>query len=406
MQKNDGSAGAVRALAATYFLMATCGSMTSIAISLHFATNGDGKALVAAILVSGACAQIFLSPLLAPLFDRFTAFSVAQGAAAIEALTLVALCLSPTPAFLIAGNLIVSCLAGLSVPAIFVIAEECSSESHQPRTFSLLDTARLCGGFVGPLLGGVLLDAGTLRVAFAVEIGAVAVSLIVLLLVQRFSGAARGSIGPEESRISPRFVRSIVEAPSLLLRSPRAREALTGIWAAIIFTSIYNVALVFYATQTLHVNGVLYAVIAQAFIVGRIVGARFSSRLSEQRAGDVLVVSGVVMGICIAVPGIVPSLWLCVPLFCVAGGCNALQVSALRLVVVSTVPPEIKPKALSAMGTVNSSAMLIGYVVGAPVVAACGPAAALVLSGVGTAVLTLFPRLLRLVRQVITQDRT
>ena len=97
------------------------------------------------------------------------------------------------------------------------------------------------------------------------------------------------------------------------------------------------------------------------------------------------------MGCFIALPGLIPSLWLCIPCFFLGGVCNAVQVAALRIIVVGTVPGEVKPKALSTMGSINSSAMLIGYIVGAPVVSALGPAAALVVSGIGTSVLTIGP---------------
>ncbi|WP_185967154.1 MULTISPECIES: hypothetical protein [unclassified Corynebacterium] len=43
------------------------------------------------------------------------------------------------------------------------------------------------------------------------------------------------------------------------------------------------------------------------------------------------------------------------------------------------------------MGSVNSSAMLVGYVCGAPLVQCVGGGCALVLSGVGTVVFTVLP---------------
>lgn len=72
-----------------------------------------------------------------------------------------------------------------------------------------------------------------------------------------------------------------------------------------------------------------------------------------------------------------------------AGIGNAVQVAALRLLVVRAVPASVQPKALSAMSAANTSAMMVGYVISAPVVSYLGPAHALVLSGVGTALLSL-----------------
>ncbi|TNM00571.1 MFS transporter [Corynebacterium tapiri] len=372
--------------------MATCGAMTHIAITLHFAGLGRGEALVAAVLVSGVCAQVFVAPVLAPLFDIFHVRHVIAGSLTLEAATLVILALFPQPAVLIAGNLVAAVLSGLSIPALFTLAEDGRAEEDQAKVFSMLDTARLVGSFVGPAIGGVLLDAASIRLALLIESSALIIALLTI------AAAARGH-QQTTSRITQRpaqsFLAKIIEAPRLLLGTSVVREAMTSIWAAIIFTSMYNVALVFYATQTLNVSGLGFALIAQAFIVGRIAGAAASSRLTNDNALPALLVSGVVMGLGIGIPGILPSLWVCIPLFFIAGASNGVQVAALRLVVVNSVPADIKPKALSTMGSVNNSAMLVGYVVGAPVVAALGPATTLAVAGAGTVAMTIIPRLLR-----------
>lgn len=190
---------------------------------------------------------------------------------------------------------------------------------------------------------------------------------------------------------SPSFFQKVLEAPSLLLKNRSSRSALTSIWGAIICTSIFNIALVFYVTSTLQASGTVYAIIAQAFIVGRIFGARFSAHLGAHNAEKALTGAGFVMGCFIALPGLIPSMWFCIPCFFLGGVCNAVQVAALRIIVVGTAPDEVKTKALSTMGSINNSAMLIGYILGAPVVSTIGPAAALAVSGIGTSVFTVGP---------------
>ncbi|ATB60958.1 Major facilitator superfamily protein [Corynebacterium pseudotuberculosis] len=397
--------GSIYALAVTYFV-ATCGAMTSLAISLHFASRESGEALVSAVLISGACAQVFLSPLLTPFFDRFRPLTVAQTAAFIECVALVLLCFFPEPVFLIAGNVVVATLSGLSIPAYFVIAEECAPSLNQAHVFSLLDTARLSGSFAGPALGGLLLDFGTLSTALAYEAAAVAGSFLVLCMLgfrlrKNFAQINSTNTGRKPLKI----FRSILEAPALLLTQPHTRQALTSIWAAIIFTSIYNVALVFYATETLQASGLIYAIVAQDFIAGRIFGALISARLTKTNALPTLVKAGAAMGLCIAIPGFVPSLLVCIPFFALAGVCNALQVAALRIVIVNSVRPAIKSKALSTMGTVNNSAMLVGYIVGAPVITSIGPSLALVVAGLGTMLFTVLPPTWRALR-IATRGKT
>lgn len=377
-------------LVAIYFLLSLCGAMTSLSISLHFAALNQGELLVASIFVSAACAQVFVVPLLSPLFNKFSSHHIAFSALFLDLLGLLAMAAYPEPLILILGNLVTACLTGLSIPSIFTIADSQVSEEQQAKAFSLLDTARLGGGFIGPPLGGLILDQKNLQTALLVEACAVVISLVAFLALDK-TAAQDESSQAHNKQTSSSFFHKVLEAPSLLLKNRSSRFAITSIWGAIICTSIFNIALVFYATTTLQASGTLYAIIAQAFIVGRIFGARLSAHLGAHNAKKALTGAGFAMGCFIALPGLIPSLWLCIPCFFLGGVCNAVQVAALRIIVVGTVSGEVKPKALSTMGSINSSAMLIGYIVGAPVVSALGPAAALVVSGIGTSVLTIGP---------------
>ncbi|WP_112769575.1 MFS transporter [Corynebacterium heidelbergense] len=184
------------------------------------------------------------------------------------------------------------------------------------------------------------------------------------------------------------FVSKITQAPRLLLQDPASRRAFQIIWAAIIFTSIYNVALVFFALDTLRAGGITFAILTQAFLVGRLLGARAASRLGRQHAARVLTTGGIVMGLALLAVGFGRNLPTYIALLFVAGVCNSGQVSALRLIVSSAVPADVRRKAFSTMGSTNSAAMLIGYALGGPVVDCLGAANAFVPSGCGTAALT------------------
>ncbi|WCV10671.1 MFS transporter [Corynebacterium silvaticum] len=128
------------------------------------------------------CTGIFITALHA-FFDKVSPLTVAQTAAFIECVALVLLCFFPEPVFLIAGNVVVATLSGLSIPAYCVIAEEFAPSHNQARVFSLLDTAGLSGSFAGPALSGLLLDFGTLSTALTYEAAAVAGSFLVLCIL-------------------------------------------------------------------------------------------------------------------------------------------------------------------------------------------------------------------------------
>ncbi|MDF5819946.1 MFS transporter [Corynebacterium felinum] len=357
--------------------------MTAVAIAIHFAEDGQSAFTITGTLIAAAVAQIFVAPVLAPVFDKHTPNALITIAAAIDIATLLVLTIWPKPIILIAGTFLSASTTCIIIPAVFTLAENLS-RSRAAETFANLDTARLLGSFIGPTLGGALVHVGTVRYAFIAEILASALTILIINVLPLVPVQKRESEVKEES-----FFARLIAAPVLLLRNRKTRAGLSSIWGAIIFTSIYNVALVFFAVDTLKVGGIGYALLMQAFIIGRLIGARFSARITESAAYQVLLLSGIIMGAMIASAGLVPNLFVAIIAFLCAGICNALQIAALRLLIYNAVEESIRPKALSTMGTVNTSAMFIGYCVGAPAVAYFGPALSLVISGVGTLVITL-----------------
>ncbi|WPF68322.1 MFS transporter [Corynebacterium sp. 21KM1197] len=376
---------APRALALAYFLSALCSSLTSIAISVHFAIAGAGPAMVTATLLAGAIAQIVFSPLLAPLFDRYPARRLAALASMADIIVLLALMIWQLPWILILGTFASSTTAGLIIPALFTIAEKLDGKG-MAAAFSRMDTARLVGDFSDLTLGGFLIQVTSLRSAFLLEICA---SLILIVTVLSLTPATPAP--PPEAQEGPQegFLRRAWHAPKLLLRDSQVRSALQSLWGAIVFTSIYNVALVYFAIDVLHVGGLGYAVLTQAFIAGRIIGAKASARLPEGGSRMILPLAGIVMGGAIVLATLSGNLVGAALGFLIAGISNAIQVAALRLLVVRAVPAPVQPKALSAMSAANTSAMLVGYVISAPAVNHLGPAYALILSGTGTMLLSL-----------------
>lgn len=70
-----------RLLATPYALQTLFGSITVVAVTVHFVAAQASPTLVALVLLSGALAQVFADPLLAPLFDRYSRKQLAIDAA-------------------------------------------------------------------------------------------------------------------------------------------------------------------------------------------------------------------------------------------------------------------------------------------------------------------------------------
>lgn len=369
-------------LTVSYGLGAAGTTMTSVAVTLHLAQQSFGISAVTVVLVLNAVAGIVIAPVLAPLFDRYALRYLLLVGLISDACVLGIMAATPQPMLLVLGSFLSACAAGVIVPAIFQLASS-TSTSAEARVFANLDTARMVGAMVGPLLSGVILEAVSFRAVLVCEI----LAILFMLLVVFCSAEAKNNPGEQEQQEQASYLARIRQAPALLFRNVQARAALQSLWGAIIFTAMYNTAIVFYAVDVLGVSGIGYAVLLQAFIAGRLLGTRLAARV-DKRALAVLILSGVGMGCCFLFVGLFHLLWLALGMLLLAGLCNALQVGALRILVMFAVPEHIRPKAMSTMSSVNTSAMLIGYVVSAPLLGAIGASPTLIVAGVGTAAVT------------------
>ncbi|RAV32291.1 hypothetical protein DLJ54_04065 [Corynebacterium heidelbergense] len=369
-----------------YFVASLTSAMTAVAVSVFAARHGHGAAAVSSILLCNAIANIALVPLVVPIFDGWSPRRVALFASVVDLASLALILILPSFPVLLVCTVIGSTTAGIMGPAIYHLVSLMgpdSGEHAEAKGYARLDTARLLGGLIGPGIGGALFQLGGLGLAVSTEMAATTIMGCCLAVFAPGGRPATAEHGGQQS-----FISRITQAPRLLLQNPASRHAFQIVWSAIIFTSIYNVALVFFALDTLRAGGITFAVLTQAFMVGRLLGARVASRLDGQHAARVLTTGGIVMGLALLAVGFGRNLSASIALLFVAGICNSGQVSALRLTVSSAVPAAVRPKAFSTMGSTNSAAMLIGYALGGPVVNCLGAANAFVLSGCGTAALT------------------
>ncbi|GAB20081.1 putative drug resistance transporter [Gordonia effusa NBRC 100432] len=362
-------------------LTATATSMgTSTAVAVVVAKSGYGSWAIAAILLIGALPSLVLAPLAAPLLDGRRLGRLVMTAGLAEAIALALTAIHPNVGLLIAMAGVIAVVSTLSAPALLTLAQR-SSEHTTARSFARMDTARIAGMFLGPAIGGALVQWSSISVVLLVD----AACAITLALVAAWVPEAieQGMSKPAS------WWTKVREAPALLWSDVRVRGAMMGLCAAIVFTSVYSVAEALYALHTLSLPPLGYAVLGQCFIAGRLAGSRVAARITSDQAPRILVYAGLAMGVALAIPGLVPNPWLAGIFFAVAGIANAVQVAAIRLVIVDAVPEATQPRALSTMGSVNTAAMLCGFMLGAPVVAALSPPSGLILAGVGTALMVL-----------------
>lgn len=103
-----------------------------------------------------------------------------------------------------------------------------------------------------------------------------------------------------------------------------------------------------------------------------------------------LLIATLLMGVGLIVPGLIHSSVAAGIGFAVAGVANAIQVAAIRLIVVDAVPSEVRGRSLSTMGTVNQTAGVLGTAGAGLALAVLGPAGTLVVAGAGTVLAAVF----------------
>lgn len=361
-----------------------------LAVMVSFAQGEAGGWAVSAVLLCVAIPQIILAPLAAPLLDKFGPRRVVVTSATIQVALLLCVAAIPTTPVIIVIIAARSCIASLDSAALMLLADRGprSEESEtNSRAFARLDTARLVGGLIGPILGGIGLEKLGLPWLFLAQAGTIAVLGAVAVFYQQRQV-------PQPPPTS--WWHRVREAPAILFRHTSARAALSGLVLAIIFTSLFSTAQPLFAVNVLALTPVGVAVMTQFFVLGRIIGSRLSSRLKQSNASGWLLRATVLMGVGLLLPGIAQTNVTAAVGFAIAGVANAVQVASIRLIVVGAVPEHTRGRALAAMGSVNQTAGVLGTALAAPTLALVGPPGALTVAGTGTvlaAALTAFLRL-------------
>lgn len=361
-------------------LIATVSSSATMLAVMVTAAQGDAASwAVAAVLLSAAVPAIIFAPLAAPLLDKFGPRKVVVVSTMVQAVILLITAAAPTTAVLIAMVAARASVSALDSAALMLLVDR-SPRSNAPdstaRAFARLDTARLIGSLIGPLLGGIAAQSLDLSWLFLAQTATVA--------ILGFVAGWYPQKEWEHVATSSTWWHRVTEAPALLFRNNAARAALSGLILAIVFTSIFSTAQTLYSLNVLDLDPIGIAILTQCFVVGRLLGSRIGARVTTDRASTWLLGATAAMGVGLLLPGLVHSSIVAGIGFAAAGLANAVQVAAIRLVVVSAVPDGTRGRALAAMGSVNQTAGVAGTALAAPILVLVGPAGALTVAGAGT----------------------
>jgi MFS family permease len=266
----------------------------------------------------------------------------------------------------------------LSQPAEFALVPAAAGpEIDAARANGWMETLRSIGFTAGPLVGGALGAAGLLWVALALNaVSFVVVAAAALLLrARRRAEVAEGAVRAREG-------------VAFLVRERDLAITLAAAVAALALFSMSATAEPFFVTGVLGAGSLAYGVLLTSWTLGMAAGsAGLAHRVGRTRLAVGGLVAVVVQGIGIAGGAVSSVLWMALIGFSLGGVAHGVKNVLLRTLIHERVPEALRGRAFAAYNGARNGAELGALVLGGIAVGAVGARAALLVAGLGPAVI-------------------
>jgi len=284
----------------------------------------------------------------------------------------------------------------VSQPAEFALVPAAAGEGAVGRANGLMETARAVGFTAGPLVGGALGAAGLLKLALALNaLSFAVVGMTGLVLRARRRPEAAQHDEPVRARDGFAFV----------LRERDLAITLGGAVAALAVFSISVTAEPFFVTEVLDGGPLAYGILLTSWTLGMAAGSGAVAHRVPRAALAVAALGAVTLqGAGIAGAAISPTLSLALIGFVFGGVAHGVKNVLLRTLIHERAPEALRGRAFAAYNGARNGAELGALALGGLVVGAFGARPALLVAGIGPAligVLCLFLLTTTLERRVI-----
>jgi MFS family permease len=260
------------------------------------------------------------------------------------------------------------------------------------RANGLMETARSLGFTAGPLVGGALGAAGLLRLALAINaLSFVVVGVTALIVRARRRPTAHHDDTPLPRAGASSLLRSrAFDGFAFLLRERDLALALGGAVAALAVFSISVTAEPFFITEVLHGGPLAYGVLLTSWTLGMAAGSgALAHRVPRRSLAAAALVAVVLQGLGIAGAALSPLLWMALIGFVFGGVAHGVKNVLLRTLIHERVPDALRGRAFAAYNGARNGAELGALALGGLAVAAFGARTALLVAGVGPALIGL-----------------
>ncbi|MER5514070.1 MFS transporter [Streptomyces sp. NPDC002763] len=332
-------------------------TLASLGLVLH-AADRDIRFGVTEVMLAELIPTVLAAPLIGSVVDRFSARAVCLWALLAQSLSLGAA--TVVGGFHVRVALIaLSALAGVaSVAAGFKMLPAVAGDRHTGRANSLLTAGLSVAGLIGPPLAGFLNSQWGTGVLLAVDAGSFLVLAGCTML------AVPSSV---DVAIGRRPATRLADGYRALRDAPVVGTLMPALAAAMLATSIENVAGVFYLRDVVNGNDTVFGLFLATWALGSVPGALLAGRVDWADRHTLLILGGIAgMSLGLLLTGLIPVAAVIFPLFLIAGFGNGACNVGLRNAVHSRVPAEVHGSAWACFQALSRSCIGLGFLLGTP----------------------------------------
>jgi MFS family permease len=371
----------LRLLAGAAGLSALGDFMAIFPLILHVQQRTGSAFAVSALIFALWGPVVLAAGLAGAIVDRFEnrrlLIAASLGQAAVVAAMLVCVdrlwALLPLMALLGFG-------VAVSQPAEFALVPAAAGPGvDAARANGLMETVRSIGFTAGPVVGGALGAAGLLWLALAVNaLSFLVVAAAAVALRARRRPEAAGGGTPVRAR----------EGFAFLVSERDLAITLGGAIAALALFSMSATAEPFFVTGVLGAGSLAYGVLLTSWTLGMAAGAAgLAHRVGRARLAAGGLAAVIVQGLGIAGGALSSVLLLALIGFSLGGVAHGVKNVLLRTLIHERVPDALRGRAFAAYNGARNGAELGALVLGGIVVGALGARAALLIAGLGPALI-------------------
>jgi MFS family permease len=352
----------------------------ALTIRVHDLT-GSGLA-VAALLLADLAAHVVFAPWAGMLVDRVETVRVLAAVSLGQAAVAVALAFTHSVPLLIVLLFLLGAGATVVTPAVLALLPKVVGKGQTTPANASLEIARYAGATAGPVVAGVLagtLGTGAALLADAGSFAALAIAAAALRVRRPPDdvGAGEGAAGLWRGKAREGF--------SFLWREPVLRLAAVILTITVVFAVMDNVALVFFAKDTLEAGDGGYGTLVSVWTAGMVAGIFLvARRLGTQALAPGVILADASTGVAVLAAAAWPVFPLAVGLFVVGGAGNGIGNVARRSLIHHRTPDRLHGRVFAANAALLSSGQIAAVALGGILVEAIGPRGTLLLAGAGT----------------------